>query len=178
MSFLRRIVEATKLNPGLYEEVEADKSALKQAMTVIVLSSVAAGIGASQYDIPQLAMAVLVSLLSWIVWAYICYFVGARLLPEPQTRADHGELLRTLGFAASPGLLRVFGVIPGVAGGVIFAVATVWMFIATVIAVRQALDYTSTGRALAVVLIGFLVQAVLVLAYVMLFPRTIAAMLG
>ena len=100
------------------------------------------------------------ALVGWYVWAYLTYFIGTKLLPEPQTTADHGELLRTIGFSSSPGLIRVLGVIPGFAGPV-FLVASIWMLIAMVIAVRQALDYKSTFRAVGVCLIGWIVQAIL-----------------
>ena len=97
------------------------------------------------------------ALVGWYVWAYLTYFIGTRLLPEPETKADHGELLRTIGFASAPGLVRVLGVVPGL-GGLAYLVGTLWMLIATVIAVRQALDYESTLRAVGVCLIGWLIM--------------------
>ena len=79
-------------------------------------------------------------------------------MPEQQTHADYGQLLRTIGFASAPGVIRMVGIVPGL-GGIVFAVAGVWMLVAMVIAVRQALDYTSTLRAVGVCLIGWLAQA-------------------
>jgi hypothetical protein len=102
-------------------------------------------------------------LVSWAIWAWLIYFIGTRWLPEPDTRADTGELLRTIGFATSPGILRVLGVVP-VVGPIVFVVTAVWTLVAVVIATRQALDYRSTGRAIGVCLIGWLVQvAILIL---------------
>jgi hypothetical protein len=100
----------------------------------------------------------IIALIGWYVWAYLTYLIGTKLLPEPQTRADHGELLRTIGFSSSPGLIRVLGIIPGLAG-VVFLVAYIWMLVAMVIAVRQALDYQSTLRAVGVCVIGWIIQA-------------------
>ncbi len=74
--------------------------------------------------------------------------------------ADVGQLLRTIGFASSPGLLRILGIVPGMTG-IVFIVCALWMLVAMVIAVRQALDYHGTGRAIAVCLIGWLVQGVI-----------------
>jgi hypothetical protein len=88
------------------------------------------------------------------VWAFITYFVGTKLLPGAKTQADVGQLLRTIGFSATPGLIRVLTVIP-VLGTFVSFVASVWMLVAMVVAVRQALDYESTGRAVGVCLIGF-----------------------
>jgi hypothetical protein len=85
-----------------------------------------------------------------------------RLLPQPQTRSNVGELLRTIGFATAPGCLRVLGVLPGVTIPV-FAVTAVWMLAAMVVAVRQALDYDSTARALAVCGVGWLLTIVIVI---------------
>ena len=154
-----RILHAAKLDAQLYEEVEHDESALGQATTVVVLSALAAGIGSFGIGgLTGLVTGTLAALLGWYVWAFLTYYIGTRLLPEPQTRADHGQLLRTIGFASAPGLIRVVGIIPGL-GAIVFTVAGVWMLVATVIAVRQALDYTSTWRAVGVSVIGWVVQA-------------------
>ncbi len=166
------MIGAAKLDPVIYEEVEADKTAMGQAMGVVVLSSVAAGIGSigtGGFGL-GIIVAIILSLISWYIWAYITYQVGTKLLPEPQTKADHGELLRTIGFSSAPGLIRVFGIIPGLTN-VVYLIASVWMLIAMVIAVRQALDYQSTLRAVGVCAIGWIIQAViLVLLFSILGP--------
>ena len=160
--FFERMIRAARLDPNLYEEVEADKNAMKQAMGVVVLSSLAAGIKEVMLLNPMgLILSVIAALGGWFIWAYIVYLVGTKLLPEPQTRADHGELLRTIGFSSSPGLLRIFGIIPGL-WGLVNIVTSVWMLIAMIVAVRQALDYTSTLRAVGVCVVGWIVQIVLV----------------
>ena len=158
-----RMLRAAKLDVQLYEEVEHDEGALRQATTVVVLSAVAAGIGSLGIGgLAGLVTGTLAALFGWYIWAFLTYFIGTRLLPEPQTRADYGELLRTIGFASAPGLIRVLGIIPGL-GQIVFAVAGVWMLIATVIAVRQALDYTNTWRAVGVCAIGWVVQSVILM---------------
>ena len=158
--FLNRIFRAAKLDVSLYEEVEADKGAFVQAMGVVVLSSIATGVGGVARGGIGILIGVILALLSWYVWAYLTYFIGTRLIPEPQTKATHGELLRTIGFASAPGILRVLGFFP-VMRSLIFWVSTVWMLIAMVIAVRQALDYRSTFRAVLVCLIGWIIQAII-----------------
>jgi hypothetical protein len=145
---------AAKLDVHTYEEVEADTSAMGQSMWVVVLSSVAAGIGSGE-GITGLVIGSLAALIGWFVWALVTYLIGTKMLAEPQTKADVGELLRTTGFSASPGLLRVFGIIPGL-GMLAVGVANVWMLVSMVVAVRQALDYKSTARAVGVCLIGWL----------------------
>ena len=157
--FVNRIIRACKLDISLYEEVEADQSATLQAALVVVLSSLAAGVGALSLGASNFLMAPILSLVSWYVWAYLIYLIGAKLFPEPNTKADHGQLLRTIGFSSAPGLIRVFGFTPELMS-ITFIGAGIWMFIAMIIAVRQALDYQSTWRAVGVVVIGFLVQAI------------------
>jgi len=156
--YVNRIIRACKLDVNLYEEVEADKSATFQAAGVVVLSSLAAGVGALSLGTSNFLMAPLLSLVSWFVWAYVVYFIGVKFFPEPTTEADHGQLLRTIGFSSAPGLIRVFGIFPNLMN-IVFIVAALWMLVAMIIAVRQALDYKSTWRAFGVVVTGFLIQS-------------------
>ena len=160
--FVDRMIRAAKLDVHLYEEVEADKSAIGQAIGVVVLSSAASGIGLfSTGGLEGMVMGTIGALFGWYAWAFLTYLIGTKLLPEPQTHATHSELLRTIGFASSPGIIRVLAIIPGMAP-IVFNVAGVWMLVAMVIAVRQALDYHSTLRAIGVCVIGWVVQAVIV----------------
>ena len=157
-SFINRIIRATMLDSNLYEEVEADKSALGQAMAIVVFSSIAAGIGLYKTGgFSGIITGTMASLISWYVWAYLTYFIGTKFLPEAQTQADLGELLRTIGFSSSPGLLRVFYFVPGI-GGLLYLISSLWMLVAMIIAVRQALDYNSTLRAVGVCVIGYILQ--------------------
>jgi hypothetical protein len=156
-----RMIRAAKLEVGLYEEVEADQGALGQAMAVVVLSALAAGIGQiGETKLLGLVVGAVWALVGWYVWAYLTYFIGTRFLAEPQTECTQGQLLRTIGFSSSPGVLRVFGFIP-VLGGIISLIALIWMLAAMIVAVRQALDYKSTARAVGVCLIGWVVLLVI-----------------
>ena len=164
-----RMIRAAKLDAQLYEEVEADRGAMREAMTVVVLSAVAAGIGnLANGGLLGIIGGTIGALVGWYIWAFLTYFIGTRLLPEPDTKADHGELLRTIGFSSAPGLIRVFGIIPGLTTFG-FVVAGGWMLVAMVIAVRQALDYKSTWRAIGVCVIGFVVQAFVLMVAVSIF---------
>lgn len=157
MTFLQRAIGAARLDIAVVEEIEADRHATRQALLVVVLSSAAAGIGLSSsvYDAPVLTRVVL-ALLLWTFWAGLTCAIGLYLLPEPQTETNVGELLRTIGFAASPGILRIFGFLP-VVGPAVYGLATVWMLVAMVIAIRQALDYKSTARAVVVCMIAWVI---------------------
>jgi hypothetical protein len=156
-----RMVRAAKLDVDLYEEVEADTGAMGQAVLVVVLSSLAAGIGSiTMGGLIGVIFGTLVALIGWYVWAYLTYYIGVKFLPEEQTQSNPGELLRTIGFSSSPGLVRVLGIIPGLTG-IVFLIASIWMLTAMVIAVRQALDYQSTWRAVGVCAIGWIIQSLL-----------------
>jgi len=167
-TFAERMIGAATLDVHTYEEVEADTTATTQAMGVVVLSSIAQGIGfLTQGGVLGFVVGAMGALIGWFIWAFLVYIIGTKVLPEPQTRSDLGELLRTTGFSASPGLLRVLGAIPLVGGLIIFAVS-IWMLVAMIIAVRQALDYQSTGRAVGVCLIGWFVYLVIILSILMI----------
>lgn len=158
MSFSQRMIGAAKLDASVYEEVEHDGNATSQAAGVVVLSSVAAGIGSIGYMDATTAIVVgtIAALVGWFLWAGLTLLIGTKILPAAETEADMGQMLRTLGFATAPGMLRILGFIPGI-GGVIVLAGNIWMLAAMVVAVRQALDYSSTGRAVGVCLIGWVV---------------------
>lgn len=152
-SFVRRMVGAAKLDTATYEEVEADRGATGQALGVVFLSSLAILIGDFTGDL-DILVGFVGGFVGWMVWVLFIWIAGVKLLPEPQTRSDIGELVRTTGFAASPGLLRVFGLIPFL-GSMVAVVVYLWTLAAMILAVRQALDYKSTIRAVVVSVIGF-----------------------
>jgi hypothetical protein len=165
------MLRAALLDAELYEEVEADRGATGQACSVVVLSAVAAGIGGIEHHgVLAILGYTFAALAGWWIWAYVAYLIGTRLLPGPQTQADPGELLRTIGFSSAPGVLRILALISPIASAV-FLACTVWMLIAMVVAVRQALDYSGTLRAVAVCAIGFpIYAATLALSMLLLGP--------
>ncbi len=160
-SMIERMIRASRLDVHIFEEVEADTSATRQALSVVALVALATGIASlGTTGLIGLFVGVVLAIAGWAFWAWIVHLIGTKVIPSHSTHADWGQLARTLGFAQSPGIFRVLGVVP-VVGNIIFAVASIWMLVAMVVAVRQALDYTSTWRAIAVVLIGFIPYLVL-----------------
>ncbi len=163
-SFVRRLLGAAKLRAAVYEEVEADNRTFTQALIVVVLSSGAMSIGVSgRIGIAGLLMAAVTGFIGWALWSALTYYIGTQLLPTPSTEANWGQLLRTTGFAMSPGLIGVLGIFPALRGLIVY-VAFIWILVASVVAVRQALDYPGTGRALVVCIVGWAVYAGLLLA--------------
>jgi len=171
-SIVERVIRAARLDPSLYEEVESDSTATGQAALVVVVSSLAAGFGSFGVGLGGLLLATTSALLGWVVWAVLIYVVGVKLLPEPATKSDIGEMLRVLGFASAPGIIRALGVVHALSG-ITMLVSSVWMIAAMVVAVRQALDYQSTARAVAVCLLGFAVQ--FIVAMILLAPMVAAS---
>jgi hypothetical protein len=176
--FVFRIIGAATLNPTTYEDVEADPKATAQAIGVIALASLAAGFGANGWNAqprPILtfsAVAGFLGLMAWASWALVTFEIGGRLLPERQTSVDVPELLRTIGFSAAPALFLVVGAFG--ATTLVFAITSVWMLAAMVLAVRQALDYESTTRAMAVCALGWVLTAVFIIAIGLFFGPGLA----
>lgn len=154
-TMIDRMRGAALLDIPTYEDVEADKTATGQAGTVVAIVAVASAIGSYANGVPGIIVALCASLIGWLVWAGVTYLIGDKLLGGTAT---WGELLRTLGFAQAPGVLAVLGIIPGV-GGVIRFVVSIWVLVAGVIAIRQALDF-STGKAIITALLGWLVISI------------------
>jgi hypothetical protein len=163
--FLKRMIGAACLDAATYEQVEADSTSSASAIMVVVIASVAAAIGAGSRDLTSIAGITLAAILSWIVWIGLTLVIGKWIMPEPGTHADIGEVLRTTGFSASPGVFRILAGIPGL-GLLVFLGVTVWMLFTFVVAIRQALDYTSFTRAFAVCLLGWLIHGLLFFGFV------------
>jgi hypothetical protein len=174
-TFLQRLIGAASLDAAIYEEVESDPNATAQAMSVVVLSSIALGIGARGLGggTSEIAFFGVIALVAWAAWALLMFELGARLLPGRRTRSNPYELLRTVGFAATPGFAGVLASVPQVAIPVM-AGTCVWMVAAMVVAVRQALDYESTGRAIAVCLLGWVLAMTLALGLGLVFGPTVS----
>jgi hypothetical protein len=164
-TLFRRMLGASRLDAHTYEEVEADRGSTGGAFVIVIVASIAAAIGSGAKDFATVTSAVVLLLVTWFVWVGLTYIVGTRLLPEPQTHADLGEVLRTTGFSASPGILRILGVLPAV-GMPIFIGITIWMLVSFIIAIRQALDYASSARAIAVCVLGWLIHGLLFFGFV------------
>ena len=155
-SMVERMIRASRLDVHIFEEVEADTSATRQALSVVALVALATGIASlGTTGLIGLFVGVVLAIAGWAFWAWIVYLIGTKIMPSDSTHADWGQLARTLGFAQSPGIFRVLGLVP-VVGIFIFSAASIWMLVAMVVAVRQALDYTSTWRAIGVVVLGFI----------------------
>jgi hypothetical protein len=159
-SLTDRMLRAARLDVALYNEVEADLTATSQALSVVVLTAVASGLGYAlgaafggrpERLVGGMIGGVLVELLGWAVWSFIMYFVGTRFFGGTAT---YGELLRTLGFAYTPGVLLILRFLP-VLGGLIGFAVFIWRIITGFIAVREALDVES-GKAVATIVIGFI----------------------
>jgi hypothetical protein len=156
MTLGERVKGVLRLDARVFEDIEGDTTANAQAFGVVILASLAAGIGAGLLIGPlALIQSTFAAIVGWVMWAGVTYVIGTKLLPEAQTRTDMGELLRVIGFSYAPELFNLFAFVPLI-GPLVRVVVAFWLLAATILAVRQALDYRSTGRAAVVVLIGWL----------------------
>jgi hypothetical protein len=156
--FLNRIYRSIKIDPDLYDEVQKDKNATLSAAIVVVMSSLAAGFAAKQIGATSFILAPILSLLNWFIWAYILYFVGVKLFPDPKTKTTHVALLRAIGFSSAPGIIRALSFNPELMT-VTFIGSALWMLVCMVVAVKQTLSFKSLWKALGVVLISWFIQA-------------------
>jgi hypothetical protein len=162
---LKRMMGAARLDTKTYEQVEADSESTGSAIAVVFIASVGAAIGTGITNPVSIVSATLAAFLTWVVWVFLTLAIGKWIMPGPETQTDFGEILRTTGFSAAPGVLRIFAGIPGI-GPPVFIGVTIWMLLTFVVAIRQALDYKSFKRALAVCLLGWLIHGVLFFAFV------------
>ena len=163
---VNRMIRAARLDTSLYEEVEHDQSATSQAMQVVLIVALASGIGSALWKlftlnpidaVTGLVGGILAAVLGWLAWALVTYIIGAKLLGGTAT---YGEMLRTLGFAQSPNVLLIFSAIP-LLGGLLRFVLLIWVLLAGLIAIRQALD-VGTGKAIITAILGWIVMVIIV----------------
>lgn len=170
MNYLEKLYRAVILDSELYEEVEADKSLTRQALMTVALVAIIEGIfslGAQDQGLfLGLSQSIFGSITRWVIWAFFIAFVGTRILPEPETESNTGELLRTLGFAYAPGVFYVFSSLP-VIGSIVQLLVPLWQLAAMVVAVRQALDFSSTTRAIGVCVVAFFLMVLALVLFIM-----------
>ena len=158
--FLNRLIRAAMLDAGLYEEVIADTGTMFQAMmSVFIYSAASAYGGFGRAGVAGINFGMITTLIGWYIWAFSTYFIAVRLLPEAETNLNRKAVLRAMGFASSPGLIRLLGLIPNLAG-ITLVIASVWMFAATVVAIKQAMKYESIYRTVGVCMIGWIISAI------------------
>ncbi|HJX04167.1 MAG TPA: YIP1 family protein [Dehalococcoidia bacterium] len=181
-----RMWRAARVESQLYEEVEADSRSSGQALLAVALVSVASGIGAGISALMKgeasflgfitgLFSGIIGALVIWFIFSLLCFWLGTSIFKGPNTKATLGELLRTLGFAYSPGLLNIFSFIP-VIGAIIPFVTLIWTVIAAVVAVRQACDFT-TGRAIGTVIVAAIIPLIIMVLLGLLIAGAFAALL-
>lgn len=149
-----RMMGAMKADVKTFTEIEADQGAMGQAITVIVIAGVAALIGnIFRGGVVSGVFGLVASLLGYALFSVMVFLIGTKLMPEPATKADFNETFRVVGFAASPGVFNVLAIVPYL-GPLISMLVGLWGLVIAVIAVREVLDYSSTGRAIIVCLIA------------------------
>jgi len=153
-----RVIGAMQLKAATFEEVEHDQTATGQAALVVLAGAISGGLGTGR--LTGVVLGAVLGLVGWAVSAYVLMFVGTRLLPGKNTEADFGQLARTIGFAQAPNLFGILGIIP-ILGYLVRLVLSLWVLVAMVIAVRQALDYEDTFRAVIVCVIAWVIMFVM-----------------
>ena len=103
---LARMLGAARLNVDTYEDVEKDKGATIQALLVVVIVAIAAGVGgvlSGEGDLVNgLAFGAIRGVMWWAVWALVAWTVGTTLLKTQETEADWGQLAQGHRFRPNP----------------------------------------------------------------------------
>ncbi|MFN3336362.1 MAG: YIP1 family protein [Thermomicrobium sp.] len=176
-SAIERAIGVARLDPQAYEAVEHDEAATGTALVIVVLASIANGIsGLRDTGVVGAIAGVIFAVIGFVLYAGIAYLIGAKVFATAETRATLGQLLRTLGFAQAPGILRVFGIVP-VIGPLIGLIVAVWILVASVIAIRQACDF-STGRAILTAIVSWIVYFIFVVLPMGILSLLFAAVSG
>jgi hypothetical protein len=172
-SLIKRMTGAMQADVKTFQEIEADPTAFSQAVTVIVIAGVAALIGNMfRIGIMHGVMMLVINLIGYALWTLLVVLIGTKLMPEPTTKADFNEAFRVIGFTASPGVFNVLAIVPFL-GPLISFVVWLWMIVVGVVAVREVLDYSNTGRAIIVCLIAAVICWIV--SFVVLMPLLIGS---
>ncbi len=168
--FLNRFFRAVKLDVSLFQEIIEDPKTFSQALIVVLIYSMTSAWGTfGRTGAVGNNIGMITTLLGWYVWAFSTYMVGARMMPEAGTEPDRKTILRVIGFACAPGILRILGFIEGL-GLIVIFIALSWMVAAATVGVKQAMNYESTARALGVCIIGLLISIIFqLIMFVILF---------
>lgn len=159
-SYADRIRGVLMLDARTFRDVEQDTDANGQAALTVVLAALATGLTAILgRDIVQDSLGLLISsILQWIVFSLVAYFVGTMFFATPQTSVTPGQVLRTIGFAQAPKFFAILGIIP-LLGWLVGLVVFVWFLAAAIMALKEAFEF-DTGKAIGtgiVALIGIII---------------------
>jgi hypothetical protein len=160
-SITDRMLGALRLDVETFEEIEADPKATGEAAFVIVASSLVAAAGyalQSGRTVDAGFIGAIAELIAWAIYAWLAYLVGTKLIPGKGTRSTWGEVARTLGYATTPRFALLLVAVPGLSG-LVRIIVTIWILIATIVALRSALD-CGTMRAIVVAVIASIAQAI------------------
>lgn len=159
-SFQDRVLGAMRLQPATFEEVEHDAGATTQAAIIVAAGALLGALPSLRWSMTAVVVAPIVALIGWVIGSAVVLIVGTKLFPGKNTQADLGQLLRTMGFAQSASLFGILGAIPFL-GILIHLVLAIWVLVAMVVAVRQALDYDDTMKAVVVCLVAWVIMVVI-----------------
>jgi hypothetical protein len=157
-----------RLAGSAFENVENDPHAIWQAIVLVLAAGLARGAGAYATEgVAGLVGSTVVAVVLWLVAGLLIWGVGVKRFG---CTSDYPEVLRTLGFAATPLLVLALGAFDlGPLRTPLWVGAHAWATLALTVATREALD-VSMSKALAVCLlalaVGFAVLALIGMIFV------------
>ena len=161
--YFNRIFRAARLDVSLYQEVVAEPALLNQAWITVLLYAMLAAWGSfGRAGAVASNIGMISALIGWYIWAFSSYFIATRFFgggsAETQ-RADRKAVIRAMGFACAPGVIRLLGMIPGL-GIAVLVLSSIWMIVAATIGIKAALNFESTASAAGACIIGWVIGAI------------------
>ena len=168
--FIKRIVDTLLLRSRVYAEAEIYSSALLQALFIPFLIAIIRGVTVTGYDPENVIesynsindlwiflIGVIAQMTIWILWTFGCYFIGINLLSTSSKHASFGELSRATGFAQTPNLVILLGLLPFFDLNTMLLIGSIWWFMAMMVAIKYVLKYESLYNTIFLTLAGFLI---------------------
>jgi hypothetical protein len=139
-SLLDRMLSASLLETEAYEHTALDPSTRTQATLAVSVTSVAAGAGMLlSGGLTGFALGTLAAAAGWVLCVLVAYRLATRRFGVPRTMSNLNAAVRSVGLATSPRVFLILTLVPEV-GFLVGLAVHAWVAIATVLAVRVALD--------------------------------------
>ncbi|MDP6822412.1 MAG: hypothetical protein QF554_03890 [Dehalococcoidia bacterium] len=151
-----RVVNAALLNRRTFRGIQEDPTGTAQVYILVGAAAIAAGIG-TLGDLSLVVQNVLLTVAGWLIYAHVAWFMRSYIFDTIHAEASRPNMLRVVGIAYGPGLLRAFGFFPGV-GEFVFVAATIWIVVGIAVGLRSTLAFENYGPVAGIIAIGVLLN--------------------
>jgi hypothetical protein len=165
--FLTIIVKSLKLDKTLYKDNKNfGETAVYFAGIIMIFDGIAGAIAANNIVKTQIGFSGLTAILTWFIWSIFIYVIGVKLFPDRETKVSFKKILIGVGYAHTPGILRLFAITPDLMVPIIF-LTQFWIFAGLIISTKQILNLKSNFKSFGIVFLSFLIIIFLSISFVM-----------